>query len=122
MTNKKREDFSAAERAAMSIIAPLQETKEENNIISSQNEEKPTQSVEKTQRVRKEIRDNRLNLLITRELRDSIHLLADLDEKSINGWINDALEEYIESRSEDLEACRKLAAKKEALRKARRKS
>lgn len=62
-------------------------------------------------------RNCRLNIVITEELRDAIHLLADIDGMSINGWINETLAEKVEKRSGDVAECMELAAKKAELRK-----
>lgn len=67
-------------------------------------------------------KDCRLNMLVTRETRDKIQALADLDEKSLNSFLNDVITDYLESRREDYEQYAKAAAKIEALRRARRES
>lgn len=46
-------------------------------------------------------KDYRLNLLITRELRDTLQALADFDRRSLNALINDALAAYAADRKED---------------------
>lgn len=61
-------------------------------------------------------RNCRLNIVITEELRDAIYLLADIDGKSINGWINDTLAESVGKRSGDVADCKALAAQKAKLR------
>lgn len=62
-------------------------------------------------------RNCRLNIVIPEELRDAIHLLADIDGMSINGWINETLAEKVEKRSGDVAECMELATKKAELRK-----
>ena len=62
----------------------------------------------------------RLNMLVTRELRDQIQALADIDEKSVNSFLNDVIAAYIDSRREEYEQYSKAAAKIEAIRRAKR--
>lgn len=65
-------------------------------------------------------KDCRLNMLVTREMRDQIQALADIDEKSVNSFLNDVIAAYIDSRREEYEQYSKAAAKIEAIRRAKR--
>lgn len=65
-------------------------------------------------------KDCRLNMLVTRELRDQIQALADIDEKSVNSFLNDVITDYVESRKAEYEQYNKAAAKIEAIRRAKR--
>lgn len=65
-------------------------------------------------------KDCRLNMLVTREMRDQIQALADIDEKSVNSFLNDVIADYIDSRREEYEQYSKAAAKIEAIRRAKR--
>lgn len=59
-------------------------------------------------------------MLVTREMRDQIQALADIDEKSVNSFLNDVIAAYIDSRREEYEQYSKAAAKIEAIRRAKR--
>ena len=65
-------------------------------------------------------KDCRLNMLVTRKMRDQIQALADIDEKSVNSFLNDVIAAYIDSRREEYEQYSKAAAKIEAIRRAKR--
>lgn len=65
-------------------------------------------------------KDCRLNMLVTREMRDQIQALADIDEKSVNSFLNEVIAAYIDSRREEYEQYSKAAARIEAIRRAKR--
>ena len=79
-----------------------------------------TYKTEKTLKKRKSDgaakKDYRLNLLITRKLRDTLQTLADFDRRSLNALINDALAAYAADRETDYETYTAFLKKTEAAR------
>lgn len=92
------------ENPAMNYITAAQEP-EHTTVISNTDKTEYTSNTEKAHKGRKTDgtakKDYRLNLLIPRELRDTLQTLADFDRRSLNALINDALAAYAADREAD---------------------
>ena len=111
------------ENAARELIEGVEQTQQAQSTQETHNADNTsyTHKAEKTPRGRKPDgalkKDYRLNLLIARELRDTLQTLADFDRKSLNALINDALAAYAADRKADYETYAAFLEKTAAARK-----
>ena len=83
------------ENPAMNYITAAQEP-EHTTVISNTEKAHKGRKTDGTAK-----KDYRLNLLIPRELRETLQILADFDRRSLNALINDALAAYAADREAD---------------------
>lgn len=73
-----------------------------SGVAGSNNVKEDSNNDNKTTKDNKEKRDARANLLFTKKTKANLEKIATMDRTSVNDIVNKLLEEYLETRQEDI--------------------